>query len=207
MFNNKDFIDTDQDTLGIIIQKKVNANHNDKFIKKFSDNIVFFNPDIKSQIDKLLVGATTLKQLNINVKTGPVVWNQHKDILTSDNKKTILVYNSNIVSNKFELKEFSNDEKYQYINMNDYQEGPIIVVNRGNGNAKYNFTYCYLDKKIGNNHYVIENHLNMIIGPENDLKKVIKSFEDKRTKEFLKLFCGNNGLSKTEIETILPIYL
>ena len=162
------------------------------------------NPDTKQQIERLLIGSTSLKQLGITVKTGTIVWNQYKDDLTSDKTKRLLVYNSNIVNNKLELKEFNNDEKKQYININDYQEGPIIVVNRGNGNTKYKFTYCYLDK---NMKYVIENHLNMIIGPEDKLKKVMKSFEDKRTKEFLSLFCGNNGLSKTEIETILPIYL
>ena len=38
-------------------------------------------------------------------------------------------------------------------------------------------------------------------------KKIIKSFENEKTKEFIQLFFGNNGLSKTELETILPIYL
>jgi adenine-specific DNA-methyltransferase len=211
IFDENDFIDTEQTTLGIIIQKDDTITNkkviNDMYVKMFSNNIIFFDIEIKKKIDNILQNSTTLKQLGATVKTGTIVWNEWKEQLVDDNKKKILVYNSNIVNNKFELKEFKNDEKKQYINTNEYQEGPIIVVNRGNGNAKYNFTYCYLDKKIKNNYYLVENHLNMIIGKEDILKKAMKSFEDKRTKEFLKLFCGNNGLSKTEIETILPIYI
>jgi hypothetical protein len=46
----------------------------------------------------------------------------------------------------------------------------------------------------------------MILGPEEKLQKVIESFKDPRTKEFIQLFSGNNGLSKSELENILPIY-
>jgi hypothetical protein len=38
-------------------------------------------------------------------------------------------------------------------------------------------------------------------------EKVINSFNDKRTLEFLILFSGNAGLSKTELENYVPIYL
>lgn len=47
--------------------------------------------------------------------------------------------------------------------------------------------------------------------PINEIKLkydiVINSFSNKKTEEFVKLFLGNNGLSKTELETIFPIYL
>ena len=68
-----------------------------------------------------------------------------------------------------------------------------------------------------NSPYLVENHLNEIYyaGSKKLSKKevlalfnqVIKSFENKKTLEFIRLFIGNNGLSKTELETIFPIYL
>ena len=63
--------------------------------------------------------------------------------------------------------------------------------------------------------YLIENHLNEIY-PIKQIKKqsliilfnkIIQSFENPKTQQFIDLFLGNNGLSKTELETIFPIYL
>lgn len=206
MFDNNNFIDTEQKVLGIIIQK-TKTNNNNNFVIKINDNTFFFDKSNKIILEKLLETSTTIKKMGLTVRTGTIIWNKYKEYLTDNKNNKILVYNSNIIANKFIFKNFNNPEKKQYININESQEGPIIVVNRGNGNAKYNFTYCYLDKTINNNFYLIENHLNMVLGNEKDLKKILKSFEDSRTKEFINIFCGNNGFSKTEIETILPIYL
>jgi hypothetical protein len=60
---------------------------------------------------------------------------------------------------------------------------------------------------------LIENHLNVIYSDKIKGKKldkilnlILKSFKDKRTQKFIDMFLGNNGLSKTELETIFPIY-
>jgi hypothetical protein len=37
-------------------------------------------------------------------------------------------------------------------------------------------------------------------------EKIIKSFKNPKTKKFIEIFLGNNSLSKTELETIFPIY-
>jgi hypothetical protein len=37
-------------------------------------------------------------------------------------------------------------------------------------------------------------------------EKVIKSLNDKRTQEFIKLYFGNNAINTTELNYILPIY-
>jgi hypothetical protein len=148
--------------------------------------------------------------MGLLVRTGQVVWNTVKDELTDDNNDTILVYNSNISKdNKFEIKEFKNDEKKQYIN----REGridPVLVVNRGNGNSDYNLNYAVIKR----GPFLIENHLNEIYSPKKinnfDLlklyDKIIKSFENPKTKKFIEIFLGNNSLSKTELESIFPIY-
>jgi adenine-specific DNA-methyltransferase len=209
--NQNDFIETKQSTIGLIVQKKKDEQgRNKNFLIQIGNQVMFFDKDCKKKLDELYFGSTSIKDLGLQVKTGPYVWNEHKDELTSEpNEESIfLVYNTNIVQNKFEKKEFKNKEKKQYVSNNEQkQKGPMIVVNRGNGNSEYHFTYSYLDKTIEGKGYTVENHLNMIQGKKEKLLKVMESFASPKTKEFLKLYCGNNGLSKTEIETILPIYL
>ncbi len=121
-----------------------------------------------------------------------------------------MIYNSNIITNEIVLKKFNNNEKKQYINLKGNDE-LIIVINRGNGNSSYNLTYCLIE----NDNYLIENHLNVIyskdkISKEKLLDKfnvVLNSLKNDKTKLFIKEYLGNNGLSKTELETIFPIYL
>jgi len=158
----------------------------------------------------LFEGSKTLEQLGLKVRTGNIVWNEHKEELTDDEENTLLIYNTNISKdNKLEIKKFKNEEKGQYIKK-DGRIDPILVVNRGNGNSAYKLNYSIVDK----GPYLIENHLNEIYSPKKMSKnqlldvyeKIINSFKNPKTQEFIRLFLGNNGLSKTELETIFPIY-
>jgi tRNA1(Val) A37 N6-methylase TrmN6 len=206
------FIDTQQSTFGIII-KKVHVNHKIEecnYSIKFNDNFMFTNDSIF--LKSLLEGTTTLAKLGLGVRTGNIVWNQHKDKLTDDENETILIYNTNITKeHTIELKTFKNDEKHQYIKK-DGRIDPILVVNRGNGNSTYKLNYALITNM---GPYLIENHLNEIYPikqkKRQDLiilfNKIIQSFENPKTQLFIDLFLGNNGLSKTELETIFPIYL
>lgn len=202
------FIDTEQSTIGMIIQKTETINNKCKYSFLLNNNYIF-SPNIKN-IKKIFKNSTTLEKLGLNVKTGNIVWNQKKSILTNDDKKTLLIYNSNVVNNKLELKEFKSEEKKQYINLEGIDD-PVIVVNRGNGNSSYKLTYCLIDRK----NYLVENHLNVIYSkdklPKDKLlekyKIILDSFENEKTNIFIKEYLGNNGLSKTELETIFPIYL
>lgn len=228
------FIDTDQATFGLILHK----------LKK--DNKVIFDCDYSMEIngnfifssDTLILknifeGSTTLEKLGLQVKTGTVVWNQHKEELTDDQAETVLIYNTNLTKeHTIEFRDFvsitkkrrensktkkSNntkpqkpEEKRQYIMMEGKNE-PVLVVNRGNGNSKYKLNYALVDF----GPYLIENHLNIISSIEpmkkEELiglyKKVMSSFKNEKTQIFINMFLGNNGLSKTELETIFPIYL
>jgi hypothetical protein len=106
-------------------------------------------------------------------------------------------------TNSVVIQEFANDEKKQFIEMEGTNE-PVIVVNRGNGNSAYKLSYAYVD---GVRPYLVENHLNMILcKTEENAKKILASFANEKTEEFVSMFLGNNGLSKTELETIFPIY-
>lgn len=204
------FIDTQQSTFGLIIKKNSIEQPvlECKYSMLFNGNFIFTDNAIK--LKELFEGSTTLEKMGLKVRTGQIVWNEHKDELTDDVDDTILVYNSNISNdNKFVIKEFKNDEKKQYINEAGRID-PVLVVNRGNGNSAYKLTYALIEK----GPFLIENHLNEIYSPKKMEKnklldvysRIMNSFKNPKTKKFIELFLGNNGLSKTELETIFPIY-
>jgi hypothetical protein len=126
----------------------------------------------------------------------------------------LLIYNSNIKNNKLELVEYDNPEKKKYIIM-EGKTDPLLVLNRGYGKGQYTFNYCLIDIK---EPYLIENHLIMIINKNKSLaktkdelinkyKKIIDSFNNQKTKEFVEIYFGNNAINTTEIKHILPIYI
>jgi len=217
-FDNE-FIDTDQSTMGIILHKRIDDTTSTPSIStsllcdysiKLNDNFIFTTN--KQQLEELFAGSTTLEKMGLSVKTGNIVWNEKKDILTSDTSKTLLLYNSNITKdNTVKIMEFKNNEKKQYIDIEGSVE-PVIVVNRGNGNAAYKLNYALINM---NTPFICENHLNVIYSKTIKDKKVmlktyntiVESFKNPKTLLFIKLFCGNNALSKTELESIFPIYI
>jgi adenine-specific DNA-methyltransferase len=211
---DKKFIDTEQSTVGLVLRKidvdKSNAVCDCDYSIKIGKHFIFTTDG--PLLNKIFEGATTIESIGLSVRTGQIVWNQHKDILTPDSNNTLLVYNTNLTNdNKIEAGTFKNNEKFQYIKREGKCE-PIIVVNRGNGNSKYNLKYSVVNT---DKPYLIENHLNEIYSVTNINKKkllelfdkITTSFEDPRTQQFIDLYLGNNGLSKTELETIFPIYL
>lgn len=205
------FIDTDQTTFGLIIKK----NHEEKadeecsYSIKINGNYIFASDSL--QLKQLFEGSTTIEKMGLKVKTGNIVWNEHKEELTNDDEETLLIYNANISKdNTLEIKNFKNEEKGQYIKK-DGRIDPTLVVNRGNGNSAYKLNYAVITR----GPFLIENHLNEIYSPKKMKKdeilavydKIINSFKNPKTHKFIELFLGNNGLSKTELETIFPIYL
>jgi len=206
-----DFIDTEQSTFGLVLQKNItHVNHCEcNYSLLFNGNYIFTNNAIK--LKEIFKNSTTIEKMGLKVRTGTIVWNQVKDELTDEKEdNTILIYNANITKdNKLELKKFKNEDKGQYITRGGRID-PVLVVNRGNGNSDYKMNYAIINK----GPFLIENHLNEIYSAEKmknaDLlklyEKIIKSFENPKTQEFIKIFLGNNGLSKTELETIFPIY-
>jgi len=207
---DNEFIDTTQATVGLIIQKNENPNIYEecKFSIKFNNNYIFVFDLLK--LKQLFEGSTTIQKLGLKVRTGNVVWNEHKEELTHDPEETLLIYNTNISKdNTLKITKFKKEEKGQYIKKDGRIE-PTLIVNRGNGNSAYKLNYAVIVK----GPYLIENHLNEIYSPKKMKKdellviynKITNSFKHPKTKEFIELFLGNNGLSKTELETIFPIY-
>ena len=213
---HNEFIDTNQSTFGLVLRKKPADD-----IDAILSNGCSFSLRLKSgfifssnipELSELFKNSTTLEKMGLSVRTGQIVWNEHKDELCDDPSATVLIYNTNISSsNKVELTNFKNGEKGQYIN----REGsicPTLVVNRGNGNSKYKLNYALI---LTCGSYLIENHLNEIYPAEtmavgkllSHYRAIMKSFQNPKTQKFIDLFLGNNSLSKSELESIFPIYL
>lgn len=212
--NVNDYIDTEQSTCVIIIQKINNIENvkliNERFV--YDDKIVFFNTvDNIIKIKNLYLNSTTLNDMNFEVKVGNIVWNQVKDLLTDDENKTLLIYSSNISNNELSIKQYSNKDKKNYIDKKGYND-ILLLVNRGYGKGDYKFNYVLIDT---NKEYLIENHV-IFIKYKNKIdnqtlkklyNKIITSFNNNKTTEFIKLYFGNNAINTTELQYILPIYI
>lgn len=205
------FLDTQQQICGLILRRRLKSEpvKECSYSLKINNEIIFTNDSLSLQ--NIFNGSKTISQIGCKVKTGNIVWNEKKELLTGDESATLLLYNSNISkTNTIETKIFKNDKKKQYINMTGKSD-IVIVVNRGNGNAAYKLTYAIVDME---KDYLVENHLNIIYydgNIDNNEKKaiyskIIESFQNEKTQLFISMFLGNNGLSKTELETVFPIY-
>jgi len=182
-----------------------------KYIHKFN-NITLFT-DQKKLFQNLVKNTKTLTELGFIVKNGDTVWNQLKDKMSNNNEDMLLIYTDNIKTGKFEFSTFKTPKKEQYIKTDRTgNTEPCIIISRGYGNATYAFNYALLDI---DKPYLHENHIIGIFykNPESTrdekiekLNKIIESFNDPKTKEFIENFSGNNALNTTEIKSILPIY-
>jgi hypothetical protein len=178
----------------------------------FTDNL--------PRLTSLYAGSTSLHELGFKVSIGTVVWNQCKSILTNDATKPRLVYNSNVETGRFEHKTYKNGEKKAFIDKPGIRT-PMIVVNRGYGVGKYKFYYCLLTPDAVSSSssagYLIENHLICITHNDSStgtvpsslaaFHRVMKSFKDPRTQEFISCYCGNSAISSTELHLMLPIFV
>ena len=209
--NDDNFIDTKQDTIVIILQKKLDKSENNRFALLKNNDIVFNTPSKLDIISNLYHGAVSLYSMGFDVKVGTVVWNQCKDILTDDDTKTRLIYSGDIKNNSLDLVNYKDPSKKNYI-MKDGHTGPMLLLNRGYGKGKYTFSYCLVDMDTP---YLIENHVISIrfrgsISREQLIEKynkVIQSFCNEKTKTFVELYFGNNAINTTELKHVLPIYV
>lgn len=209
---NDKYIETAQETVIMIIQKnKDNSVFNNEIFSLHKNKYIIFGlPENINKLHEIYKNSTTLEELDFKVNVGNIVWNQCKDELTNDNTKTLLIYSSDIKKNKLDIQTYKNKCKNNYINK-EGETTPLLVVNRGYGVGKYNFTYCLIDIE---EEYCIENHLICIRYMKNitndELRiiygKIINSFENPLTKEFIKLYFGNNAINTSELCEIFPIY-
>jgi type I restriction-modification system DNA methylase subunit len=208
------YIETQQNTIILIIQNEKSTGNNTSYSITISEFTIFGTDDNIKILKSLYDDSKTLFDLGFNVNVGNVVWNQCKKDLTDDQTKTHLIYSSDITNNILSIKNYLNEDKKNYINKKG-DTAPLLVINRGYGVGSYNFNYCIINENEDDNmSYLVENHLICIrnshpLSNENLIQKyqqIIKSFQNKKTTEFINIYFGNNAMNTTELCKILPIY-
>lgn len=203
--NKPGFYETGQETTLLILQKKEIATPSSNEYIFRSGSGLYISP-FYNELRDITRDTTTIAALGLGVKTGNVVWNQVKEHLADEG--TLLVYSSNINKCELKLDNLGGTVRKQYISNLDKPTltGPVILVERGYGNS-FSFNSVLVEMTAG---FYAENHLNVIYPKTQEaipnLQKVITSFRDERSKQFIKWFVGNGSLSATELETLMPIF-
>lgn len=204
------FQETDQSTIGLVLQKTISSSL--KYVVTYGDRVVF-SPNYVYLNN--MTQYPTLDHLGFKVKTGSIVWNQVKDDLSSEKNddNDVLIYTSNIKEKTYiPFPNGESNKKKQFVNSTkDKVLPPCILISRGYGNSVYKPNALLIkegNKKFDDGFYV-ENHLNVIYPitdeGKNTIENVYNYIISQDCVEFITKYTGNGALSKTEIETILPI--
>ena len=191
----------------LIILKKTNSKKSSKYIFK-KNGITIFTED-KIFLNKSYKNTVSLKDIGYTVKTGSIIWNEHKEKLTNDkNNSTLLIWASNINNGKIIIGYTKGKPQYIKNISNDLIiKSRIVVVNRITGSSKdINIKAAIVNEK----EFVCENHVNVIYPLKNancnySLEDIFKALQDKTNIKVMRLISGNTQISKTELERLLPI--
>ena len=191
----------------LIILKKTNSKKSSKYIFK-KNGITIFTED-KKFLNKTYKNTVSLKDIGYTVKTGSIIWNEHKEKLTNDkNNSTLLIWASNINNGKIIIGYTKGKTQYIKNISNDLIiKSRVVVVNRITGSSKdINIKAAIVNEK----EFVCENHVNVIYMSKNancnySLEDIFKALQDKTNIKVMRLISGNTQISKTELERLLPI--
>ena len=191
----------------LIILKKTNSKKSNKYIFE-KNGITIFTED-KKFLNNVYKNTVSLKEIGFGVKTGYIVWNEHKEKLTNDkNNSTLLIWASNIIDGKIRIPNTKNKPQYiKNIPRNLIMKSRVVVVNRITGSSKdINIKSAIVDEK----EFVCENHVNMIYPLKNanqnySLEDILNALQDEKNIKVMRLISGNTQVSKTELERLLPI--
>lgn len=182
------------------------------------NGILIFSEEAR-YLEEAFKNNVTLHDLNFEVKTGRLVWNENKKLLTNNPKGAIpLIWAHNIGENELKFPILRKD-KPQYVKTKNYDVGPTIVVNRITGSInsiKLKATTIPPGMK-----FIAENHVNVIypisvkrqiklnLAPSKrinlPLKNIVKQLLSKENLEAMRNITGNTQISKTELEKLFPV--
>ena len=191
----------------LIILKKTNSKKSSKYIFK-KNGITIFTED-KKFLNNAYENTVSLKDIGYTVKTGNIIWNEHKEKLTNDkNNSTLLIWASNINNGKIIIGYTKGKPQYiKNISSDLIIKSRVVVVNRITGSSKdINIKAAIVNEK----EFVCENHVNVIYMSKNanqnySLEDIFKALQDKTNIKVMRLISGNTQISKTELERLLPI--
>ena len=191
----------------LIIFKKTNSKKSSKYIFK-KNGITIFTED-KNFLNKSYKNTVSLKDIGYTVKTGNIIWNEHKEKLTNDkNNSTLLIWASNINNGKIIIGYTKGKPQYIKNISNDLIiKSRVVVVNRITGSSKdINIKAAIVNEK----EFICENHVNVIYMSKNancnySLEDILNALRDETNMKAMRLISGNTQISKTELERLLPI--
>lgn len=184
----------------------------------FSHNGIQIFSEDPSFLKKAFKGKTTLYDLGYSVRTGRLVWNQHKEALTDDPQQGVpLIWAYNINNGKIDLNlSLRGKGKKQYVRLESFDVGPAVVVNRITGasrSAKIRAAMIPSGMR-----FVAENHCNVIFPPKKgdmlrfegsnktvSLEDVYRQLLLPEKLKVMQSITGNTQISKTELEKLFPI--
>lgn len=178
----------------------------------FRRNGVLIFSERVDYLTKAFEGKTTLSELGYTVKTGKLVWNDNKHLLTNEAEGNIpLIWSYNVTRDGLKI---GHHKRPQYVKITkDYDIGPAIVVNRvvgrpGAGHIRANLVPQGM-KFIG------ENHVNVIYPPKQarlvcaekavNLEDVLSQLNSPEKIGIVQSITGNTQISKNELEKLFPI--
>jgi adenine-specific DNA-methyltransferase len=144
--------------------------------------------------------------MGFRVKTGNVIWNENRLLLTDEPAGAVpLIWSRNISGTGLKLKY--EPGRPQYIKMKNPLRGPVIVVNRITGIAGRQELKAALVPS--GMEFAAENHVNVIFPPagtsQKILKNILRQLVSMDSRKILQAITGNTQLSKTELELLFPI--
>jgi adenine-specific DNA-methyltransferase len=175
----------------------------------FSRGDVTIFSERAEEIKRAFEGAYTLRELGYRVQTGRVVWNQHREKLTRDpGRGILLIWARNIKGGRLVL---NNSSRPQYIAWprEKADVGPAIVVTRIVGHPKRARLEAALVPP--GTIFVAENHVNVIYPPPEatlgELEEIVRQLNSPQIQELVRTITGNTQISKNELEKLIPIKL
>lgn len=173
------------------------------------NGLTIFSPDA-DKLRRAFRRKTTLSELGITVRTGRIVWNQHRDKLTHSSGGAVpLIWAHNITEKGLVLKR--DGDKAQYVRTGTFDTGPAVVVNRVTGASKNVRLRAALVKP--GLRFVGENHVNVLYPPDSLalrdqiklLTAVCRQINAPETSETMRLVTGNTQVSRTELMQLMPL--
>jgi len=192
----------------LLILKK-GENKGDYIFKR--NGILIFSEEV-DYLTKVFEGKTTLYELGYEVKTGRLVWNQNRHLLTNEADGNIpLIWSYNITRDGLKL---GNHKRPQYVKITGgYDMGTAIVVNRIVGRPGSGRVRAALIRQ--RMKFIGENHVNVIYPPKQakllpteetvSPKDILRQLNSPEKVKVVQSITGNTQISKNELERLFPI--
>lgn len=213
------WFETAQDTMIMIIRAGSCALPKPFIFTPAGTELIYISP-YAEELKELTKDAYTFATLGFDVKTGGIVWSEHKHgnskksrefELSDDPEEELLIYSGNIKDGTIELfaaGEQRNGKKQYIRNVGtEPLQGPAFLIARGYGNTSYKLNYGFVPEGMA---FHAENHLNVITPtgplPVGLAETICASLQSEKTKKFLEMFVGNGALSASELLDVFPVW-